>query len=244
MNIAVILSGGIGSRMGLEIPKQYILVKDQPIINYCLKTFLDHDKIDMIVITVAKDWKHFVEEHLTKLAPKKPIYFAESGKTRQYSIFNALKLINTTNDNDDLVVIHDAARPLVNNLLITQSLLACKNYDGIMPVIPVKDTIYLSDDGHNIKQLLNRNHLWAGQAPETFRFNKYLEAHKQLTEDELLKINGSTELAYKCGLNCQMIKGDPLNFKITTLEDLSNFRSIIESYNKENDESICTPWNK
>jgi len=244
MNIAVILSGGIGSRMGLDIPKQYVLVKNQPIINYCLKTFIEHDKIDIIVITVANEWKCFVEEHLSRLAPKKPIYFAKPGKTRQYSIFNALNTINATNNNDDLVIIHDAARPLVSNLLITKSLLACKNADGIMPVIPVKDTIYLSDDGHNIKQLLNRNYLWAGQAPETFRFYKYLEAHNQLSEDELLKINGSTELAYKCGLNCQMIEGDPLNFKITTLEDLSNFKSIIESYNDENNESICTPWNK
>lgn len=231
MNIAVILSGGIGSRMGLDIPKQYILVKEQPIINYCLKTFLEHDKIDIIVITVANEWKNFVEKHLAKLAPKKPIHFAEPGKTRQFSILNALYTISKINKDNDLVIIHDAARPLVSNSLITKSLLACKNVDGIMPVIPVKDTIYLSDDGHNIKQLLNRNHLWAGQAPETFHFNKYFEAHKQLSENELLKINGSTELAYKCGLNCMMIEGDPINFKITTLEDLSNFKSIIESYN-------------
>ena len=96
-----------------------------------------------------------------------------------------------------------------------------------MPVIPVKDTVYLSEDGKHINSLLNRSHLWGGQAPEAFRFGKYIKVHEELQKEELLKINGSTEIAFKAGLNCQMIKGDPINFKITTPEDLSNFESII-----------------
>ena len=229
MNIVVVLSGGIGSRMGLDIPKQYFFVNHQPVINYCLKTFLDNKKTDSIVIGVADEWKGFVEEHLSKLCPKKPIFFAKPGETRQYSIYNALKVIKENGYNDDdIVLIHDAARPLVSQDLINRCFDGCLESEGIMPVVPVKDTVYLSHDGKHIQSLLNRNKLWCGQAPEAFVFGKYYHIHERLSSEELLKINGSTEIAFKLGLDCQMIEGDPMNFKITTPEDLLNFESIIK----------------
>ena len=230
MNIAIILSGGVGSRMGLNIPKQYVMVSYHPVINYCLKTFLENSNIDAIVIGVADEWLDFVKEHIKKLNPLKPIYYAKPGETRQYSIYNALNTVKMNGfSNEDIVIIHDAARPLVSHALINRCIDGCKEADGIMPVIPVKDTTYLSEDGKHIKSLLNRSHLWAGQAPEAFRFGKYIKIHDEMSREELLKINGSTEIAFKVGLNCQMVEGDPMNFKITTPEDLSNFNSIINN---------------
>ena len=99
-----------------------------------------------------------------------------------------------------------------------------------MPVIAVKDTTYYSEDGKKIKDLLDRSKLWAGQAPEAFIFGKYLKVHDEMSHDELLKINGSTEIAFKNGMNVEMIKGDPMNFKITTQEDLANFETIINQH--------------
>lgn len=228
MNISVILSGGAGSRMGLTVPKQYVIVKDMPVINYSLRTFLDNRMTHAIVIVVADEWRKFVEENVAKLNPLKPIYYAQSGETRQYSIYNALKLIKEKEYNDDdIILIHDAARPLVSHELINRCYNGCKGADCVMPVIPVKDTTYLSEDGKHIKSLLNRSHLWGGQAPEAFRFGKYLKIHNEMSREELLKINGSTEIAFKCGLDCQMIEGDPMNFKITTPEDLSNFEILV-----------------
>lgn len=228
MNIAIVLSGGIGSRMGLDIPKQYVFVNNQPIINYCLKTFLDNDMTDAIVIAVADEWMEFVMENLTSLNPQKPIYYASSGETRQYSIYNALRVIR---DNgfvaDDIVLIHDAARPLVSHDLINRCYDGCKNADGIMPAIPLKDTVYVSEEGRLIQSLLNRSHLWAGQAPEAFKFGVYLKVHDEMSRDELLKITGSTEIAYKAGLRCHMIEGDPMNYKITTPDDLLNFENLL-----------------
>lgn len=228
MNIAIILSGGVGSRMGLSLPKQYVIVNDKPVINYSLKTFLDNEMTDAIVIGVADEWRDFVQKHLAKLNPVKPVYFAKSGETRQCSIYNALRVVkeNSYGDND-IVLIHDAARPLVSHELINRCYVGCKTTDGIMPVIPIKDTIYLSEDGKHIQSLLNRSHLWCGQAPEAFRLGKYLKIHNEMSREELFKINGSTEIAFKSGLDCQMIEGDPMNFKITTPEDLSNFEAII-----------------
>lgn len=239
MKIAIILSGGVGSRMGLNIPKQYVLVNGHPVINYCLKIFLDNEMTDAIIIGVAEEWNEFVKEHVEKLNPQKPIYYAKPGETRQLSIYNALKVIREKCFSDDsIVIIHDAARPLVSHELIARCYNGCKEADGIMPVIPVKDTTYLSEDGKHIHSLLDRSHLWAGQAPEAFCFGKYLKVHEEMSRDELLKINGSTEIAFKAGLNCQMVEGDPMNFKITTPEDLSNFETIVKN------ESIRTSCGK
>ena len=230
MNIAIILSGGVGSRMGLNIPKQYVMVNEQPVLNYCLQTFLSNNNIDALVIGVADEWIDFVKEHLVKLKPTKPVYYAKPGETRQYSIYNALNVVRENGYSDDtIVIIHDGARPLVSNELITRCFDGCKEADGVMPVIPVKDTTYMSEDGKHIQSLLNRSHLWAGQAPEAFRFGKYIRIHDEMPREELLKINGSTEIAFKAGLDCQMVEGDPMNFKITTPEDLSNFESIINN---------------
>lgn len=228
MNIALILSGGVGSRMGINLPKQYVIVNNQPVLNYCLSTFHDNEMIDAIVVVVADEWIEFVKEQLIKLNIQKPVYFAKPGVTRQYSIYNGLiEIRNNGFANNDIVIIHDGARPLVSHDLIRRCLEGCKEADAVMPVIPVKDTIYYSVDGKHIQSLLNRSHLWAGQAPEAFIFGKYIDLHDNMESYELLKITGSTELAYKVGLNCQMVEGDPMNFKITTPEDLLNFESLL-----------------
>ena len=230
MNIAIILSGGVGSRMGLNIPKQYVVVNGQPIISYCLQTFLCNEHTDAIVIGVADEWKEYIMEQMEKLHPAKPVFYAAPGETRQYSIFNALRVIKDQGYSDDsFVIIHDAARPLVSDELINRCYEACDRADGSMPVIAVKDTTYYSEDGKSITSLLDRSKLWAGQAPEAFVFGKYLQIHESMSHEELLKINGSTEIAFKQGLKVEMVEGDPMNFKITTPEDLSNFESIINS---------------
>lgn len=230
MNIAIILSGGVGSRMGLNIPKQYVVVKGQPIISYCLQTFLCNEHTDAIVIGVADEWKEYVMEQMEKLHPAKPVFYAAPGETRQYSIFNALRVVKDQGYSDDsFVIIHDAARPLVSDELINRCYEGCDRADGSMPVIAVKDTTYYSEDGKSITSLLDRSKLWAGQAPEAFVFGKYLQIHEKMSHEELLKINGSTEIAFKQGLKVEMVEGDPMNFKITTPEDLSNFESIINS---------------
>lgn len=230
MRISVILSGGIGSRMGMNRPKQYVLVNERPVISYCLQTFLEDALTDAIVIVVANEWKEFVQEQVARVDSRKSIFYAPSGETRQYSIYNALKVIKENGyRDDDIVLIHDAARPLVSHQLIARCYEGCNDADGVLPVIPVKDTIYYSEDGKHIQSLLNRNCLWNGQAPESFRFGKYFRVHNEMSREELLKINGSTEIAFKAGLDCRLIEGDPMNFKITTPEDLSNFEAIINS---------------
>ena len=230
MNIAIILSGGTGTRMGLSTPKQYVEVNDKPIIQYCLDTILNHKTVDYAVIAVADDWVDFVRECVERSASGKPVYYSQPGETRQGSIINALKVAKEKGAaHEDIVLIHDAARPLLTSQLITECFQACKNADAVLPVIPVKDTVYMSKDGQIIDSLLERKTLWNGQAPEAFRFGSYYEANMKLTSDELLRITGSTEVSYRAGLKCVLIPGDTNNFKITTQEDLSNFESMVKN---------------
>ena len=98
----------------------------------------------------------------------------------------------------------------------------------MLPVLPMKDTVYLSSDGERVTALLNRNEIFAGQAPELFRFDKYYEANKRLLPNEILRINGSTEPAIMAGMNIAMIPGDENNFKITTQADLERFCEIVK----------------
>jgi len=227
MNIAIILSGGIGSRMGTDIPKQYLEIGEKPIISWCVETFAHRNDIAAIIIGVAEEWKDYVKNHLPKL--NKKILFSSAGKTRQFSIYNALMTVKEHGfSDDDIVIIHDAVRPLVTDKIIDECINGVEEgYDGVLPVLPVKDTIYLSDGCNTISQLLDRNRLCAGQAPESFRLGSYLSLHVNMSEEELLKINGSTEIAFKADQRIKIVSGDEINFKITTPEDLVRFKQIV-----------------
>lgn len=229
MNIAILLSGGVGSRMGLSKPKQYIEVAGVPVIEYCLRALIYHPMIDGMIIGVADEWLHYVKACVKRVGSKKPVYYSKPGEVRQGSIINALKEAKAQGiEPTDIVLIHDAARPLLSEKLITDCIEACEDADAVLPVIPVKDTTYLSRDGKHIDSLLERKTLWNGQAPEAFKFGSYYEANMKLSEEELNRITGSTEVSYRAGLKCVLIPGDSNNFKITTPEDLSNFESIIK----------------
>lgn len=233
MNIAIILSGGIGTRLGASIPKQYIEVDGKPIISYCVETFSKRKEIDRIIIGAAESWIDYLRDKLAHI--EKPIHYAAPGETRQLSIFNALKKAKWLGVSDnDIVIIHDAARPLVTDHIIDQCIdgIAKDHYDGVLPVIHMKDTIYLSENGKDIKQLLNRDQLFAGQAPESFLFGKYMKIHEIMPIDQVAAIKGSTEIAYKGGMNVKLAEGSEMNFKITTPEDLVNFKNIIKNRDK------------
>lgn len=228
-NIAIILSGGTGSRLGNEIPKQYLEIEGKPIIRFCLERFSGISSIDAFVLVIASRWVSYVEKQLKQLGNSKEYYFASPGETRQYSILNALVVAHQHFAEEDCVIIHDAARPLVSHHLIENCMNGMKEgYDGVLPVLPVKDTIYQSEDHVHIHRLLPRSALFAGQAPEAFVLGKYLSAHQRMTHEELLRINGSAELAYKQGMRIKLIPGEERNFKITTLEDLERFKLLIQ----------------
>ena len=229
MNTAIILAGGVGSRMGVDKPKQYLIVNEKPIIVYCLEIFEKHAEIDNIVIVVSDEWKDYVEQNVEQYGISKVCGYAPAGKTRQHSIYNGLKSAQENAPDTKVCIIHDAARPLVSDKIISDCIVGAIEDDGAMPVITVKDTVYQSKDGKSIDNLLKRSELFAGQAPESFDFKKYLDIHNSVSDDEIASTAGSSEIAYRHGMKIRLDEGSERNFKITTVEDLETFETIINS---------------
>ena len=229
MNVAIILAGGTGTRAGLEVPKQYYEVNGKPVISYCLHTFLVHEEIDAVQIVADRMWHGYIMQHLFALPCNEKFRgFSVPGENRQLSVYHALADIRRYALDNDFVIIHDAARPCVMAVQIKDCLKAAKGHDGALPVLQMKDTVYLSGDGKAVSSLLDRGKVFAGQAPEVFLLGKYYEANRALLPDKSLKSNGSAEPAVMAGMDIAMIPGDEGNFKITTVADLKRFREIVQ----------------
>lgn len=229
MNVALLLSGGTGTRLGTDIPKQYLEVGGKRMIAYCIEQLSLHDGIDAIRIVAAPEWQELITESLKDSDINKKFHgFSNPGENRQLSIWNGLVDIKNEIQDVSLVLIHDAARPLLSEKLVTDCLHAVAGHEGVLPVLPMKDTVYASSDGKSITSLLKRSEIYAGQAPELFCFEKYYEANLRLLPDAIRQINGSTEPAIMAGMDIALIPGDENNFKVTTQADLERLREIIE----------------
>ena len=233
MNYAIILSGGTGTRLGGEIPKQYIEVGDKPIILYCAETMEKTDCIDQICIVAAPQWQETIRGWIEKAPITKFQGFADAGESRQHSLISGLKFIAESNPEEgSKVLIHDATRPNVSKALLTRCMERLADADGVLPVIPVKDTMYLSEDKKTISGLLNRDQIFSGQAPESFDFAKYYKINSELTDEEISNVRGTAEIAYRKGLSVALTEGEEINYKITTAADLEKFRDQIERKNE------------
>lgn len=224
MNIALVLAGGTGTRLGADIPKQYIEVRGKMIIDYCLETLEHSNDIAEVWIVADEMWR----EHIKKVDKFKG--YACPGRNRQLSIYNGLKAIEeslTGEEKEVNVLIHDAARPFLTEKLISECVKAIEGHDGVLPVLPMKDTVYYSEDGKVISSLINRDKLYAGQAPELFRLQPYIQANQALLPDKILLVNGSTEPAIMAGMDIVMIPGDENNYKITTKTDMKRFTEMM-----------------
>lgn len=169
-----------------------------------------------------------IEAHLPEGNREKWKGFSKPGETRQLSIWNALTDIAGYAGAEDIVFIHDAARPLLSVDLLHRCLQGVQGHDGVLPVLPMKDTVYYSEDGRRISGLLKRSSIFR-QAPEAFVYGKYYEANRALFPEKIKAVNGSTEPAVMAGMDIVMIDGEERNYKITTQADLEKFQRMAGS---------------
>ncbi len=229
MNIALILAGGTGERTGTDIPKQYIEVCGRPILSYSVECLSAHEGIGAIHIVADPAWHDWIRKWLESAdIGRKFRGFSVPGKNRQLSILHGLEDMKRYAKDCDCVLVHDAARPSLSMGLITACLEAAQDHEGVLPVLPMRDTMYGSRDGRTVTNLLDRAQIYAGQAPEVFRMEPYYEANRRLLPERILEINGSAEPAVLAGMDVIMIPGDEENAKITTREDLEKFRKKAE----------------
>lgn len=232
MNIAILLAGGTGTRLGQDKPKQFLDLSGKMMIMYSFDALTASKLIDDVIIVADMEYRRIIEDAaITGQGGEKLIGFADPGENRQLSIYNALREIESMGlfYSTDYVIIHDSARPFCTTTLIDECINSAFSGDGAMPVLPMNDTVYLSRNGQTVEELLDRNCIYAGQAPEVFDYAKYYEANKALLPDRIYSIKGSTEPAVMAGMDISLIPGDQRNFKVTTLEDYDRALGVFKT---------------
>lgn len=230
-NIAILIAGGSGSRMHLDIPKQFITVKNKPIIIYTLEAFQQHPNIDEIYVSCLDGWDTVLEAYAEKFNITKLKRIVIGGATGQESIYNALSAIHS--DNTDLsnivVVIHDGNRPMVSQDIITDNIVKQKKYGSAVTVIPTNEVVFVSKDGIESTEALNRDELWRTQTPHAYKFNELWEVHLRAIKDGVLNTPASCSLMRQYGYKTYFSKGSEKNIKITTVEDLDIFEALLKA---------------
>ncbi len=219
---AIILAGGKGKRMGAKISKQYIELKGKPILYYTIKRFSNSKDIDKIILVLPKDEIDYCKEKVLDKYSLKVDLIVEGGKERQDSVINALdKLVD-----DEIVLIHDGARPFVSQKIIDEGIKYARLYGAAAPGVMPKDTIKIKDINNFSLSTPDRNTLVAIQTPQVFKLNIIKDCHKRVKEDNI-KVTDDTMVVEAYGNKVYLYEGDYINIKVTTPEDLILAEKLI-----------------
>ena len=233
MNIAVVLAGGSGSRMGMvDRPKQFIDIYGKPVIIHTLEAFEINEKIDAICVVCVREWQDDLSLWLKEYDIRKVRWIANAGSSRQESSLNALDAIRDVCGDDDYVIIHDAARPLISQKIINENIVKVREYGACDTVVPAHDTIIRSVDGDTLDSIPARKELYMGQTPQSFKYSIVRKAYDDyfaLPENERPEMTDDCGLVLHSGVKIGMAMGDKLNMKITTMEDLLLVKSIVRT---------------
>lgn len=220
MNVAIILAAGNGTRLSNNIKKQFIKIHDKQLFLFSFDSFCSSN-IDKILIVSSKEDINYVRSLVS--SNEKFLDVIAGGETRQQSVKNALDYLKGILADDDVILIHDAARPLIKVPLINEVINKTIEYDCCSLILPIKDTI-ISLSNNNYESTLERDKLASVQTPQGFKFKIIYEAHQKAIHSSA---TDDAQLVKNLGLNIHLIKGDEQNFKITTNEDLNYFEYIL-----------------
>lgn len=221
MNIALVLSGGTGTRMGLNVPKQYQTIAGKPVIVHTLERFERFQAVAGVIVVASAEWTAHIWEWKEAYSLSKLWGIAPAGTNRQRSILSGLLTAKRfVKKEARYVIVQDAVRPLTTQDLLQRLIAGLEEAPAVMPVLPITDTTYTSQDGQWVSGLLDRCTLFAGQAPEAFHFQPYLKLYQETSAELFSAMSGSCQLPYSRGWKVKMVQGDPENIKITYLADL------------------------
>lgn len=226
----VILAGGVGRRMGGGVPKQFLPVAGKPIIIWTIYRVLECQEFDGVVVAIHPDWEISFRKMLNtaKVDPSK-IIITHGGKERNDSIQNSINAIHARGvvSDEDVVVIHDAVRPLVSVEILRESIRAASEYGACVATIPAVDTMLKVVDGC-VESVPLRSTIYHGQAPDSARILLLEKALSSLTPEEREVITGTAQILVVKGIPVRVIAGDVKNIKITTPSDME----VAERYLK------------
>ena len=214
---AIVMAAGSGKRMNSNVHKQYLIIQDRPVLYYSLKAFED-SAVDEIVLVVGKGEEKFCRKEIVdKYGISKVKAIVEGGKERYHSVFEGLKQTSDA----DYVLIHDGARPFVNQDIIRRCMQEVQKYQACVVGMPVKDTIKIADEEGYAKQTPDRKNVWMIQTPQTFSYALIYEAYEEMLKTEDTAITDDAMVLERIkGKKSKLIEGSYRNIKITTPEDL------------------------
>ncbi len=238
MNIAIIFAGGSGIRMGAGIPKQFLEINGKPVIIHTLQLFQFHKDIDKIYIAINEDYEDYMKElvdeyRLTKVASVFP-----GGETAQDSIYIALKRAEAENPDDSIVLIHDGVRPFISREVISDNIRGVEEKGNAITCTSCFETILISEDGEDVKDVPFRKNTFAAQAPQSFYLKDIIAAHDvvRARPEKYENMVDACTIIRSQGLTAHMIEGNRGNIKVTTPEDVYMFRALLQY--KENEQAF------
>ena len=234
MNLALIFAGGVGKRMGNSgIPKQFLRLYGKEIIIYTLEVFENNKNIDGIIISCLREKIDDLKKIIKKNNLKKVVSIIPGGSTGQESIYNGLREIEKKYSKNDIVLIHDGVRPLINDDTINDNINLVKEKGNAITTAPAIETIIkLKKEEEVIDDIYNRSECFMARAPQSFLLKDILEVHEKAIEQKKIDFIDSASIMKYYGHNLNIINGPSENIKITTPSDFYIFKAILDM--KEN----------
>ena len=231
MNTAIIIAGGKGSRMGQDIPKQFINVYDKPVLVYTLQGFQQHPQIDAILVVCIDGWHDVVKAYARQFGIDKLKWVVSGGETGQESIRNGVFALEGVCAPDDIVVIHDGIRPLVDETVLTDVIVKCEQFGNAVSSMPYNEQIFIIDDEISTVKYIPRETLRRVSTPQAYRYEKLLWAYKKAFS-EGIGIAGSSytnTMMVELGERLYFAAGSDKNIKLTSKDDLELFKAYLKS---------------
>ena len=229
MITALLTAAGIGSRMGQDIPKQFLHVDNKPIIVHTMEVFQRDPNVDAIVVVTLESWVEVLRVYAKQFNITKLKSIVIGGETGQESIQNGIRAIIEFAGEDSTVLIHDGNRPLVSSEIIANSIATFNKYGSAVAAIPTVEAVFTSHDAVIAEESLPRELLFRTQTPHVYRVSDVVHAHQKATEQGISNTAATCVLMHELGEKVYFSKGAETNLKITTVEDLLMFKALLST---------------
>ena len=228
MNVALLTAAGSGTRMRLDIPKQFYHVEDKPVIVYTMEAFQNHPSIDAIIVVTIEAWSDVLWAYARQFGITKLRWVVPGGDSGQASIRKGLDVLAGELTPEDVVLVHDGNRAMVSSQIISDSLATFAKYGSAVAAVPCTEVVFESDDGVCSQVSTPRERLFRTQTPHTYRLGELYSAHLEAEKRGITDTAASCMLMKELGKMTYFSKGSEENLKITTPEDLKIFRALLK----------------
>ena len=227
MNIALIIAGGSGQRMQQQIPKQFLNVNDKPIIIYTLEAFQKHPDIDEIGVVCIEGWHDILKAYARQYNITKLKWVIPGGENGQGSIRNGVYEAESRYGKDDILLIHDAIRPMVSHEVISDCIVQCRRHGSAITVTPCNTAVLRKTEDEASTEVVPRDRLAMTQTPQAFPIGRIADIHRRALECGITNSVASCTLMIEMGEKVHFSIGSETNIKLTTPDDLKIFKALL-----------------